>query len=82
MMATNNQEEKKHNPLLISIICLLGGIVFFSIRKSHDLRLFFLLTIPGNIAIPVLGVFSFLLSVSQFKEWLSLRKERGKNSKK
>ena len=81
-MEKKNQNEKKENPLLISIIALLGGIVFFSIRKSHNFEIFFLFTIPGEIAFPVLGVFSFLISFFQFKEWFALRKKRKEKDEK
>jgi hypothetical protein len=80
-MEKNNQKEKKENPFLMGIITLLGGIVFFSIRKSYDFEIFLLFTIPGEIAFPVLGVFSFLISFFQFKEWFTLRKKRKEQDK-
>ena len=78
-MAKNNQEEKHQNPLLTSLLSLFCAIVLFSITKTHDLEVFLLFTIPGEIVFPIAGVLLVLVSFFQFKAWLALRKERKNN---
>ena len=75
-MAKKDQTEKKENPLLISILALFCGIVCFFTAKTHDLEIFFLITIPGKIVFPILGVLLLIISVFQFKTWLTQRKNR------
>ena len=75
-MAKKDRTEKKENPLLMSILALFCGIVSFFAAKTHDLEVFFLFTIPGKIVFPILGVLLLIISVFQFKAWLSKRKDR------
>ncbi len=73
-MAKN--KEKKENPLLVAILSLFCAIVFFALSGRFDLQLFYVVTIPGKIAFPILGVLLLLVSISKFKEWFTARKNR------
>lgn len=74
-MDQKNQTEKKERPLLSSVLALAIGILFFCIADSHDLELFFVITLPGRIVFPILGVLSIFVSITQFLQWRKTRKK-------
>ena len=78
-MAKKDQKEKKENPLLMGLLSLLCGTLFFAIAKTHDLEIGFIFTIPGRIVFPILGTVLYLSSIFLFKEWFTQRKARKKN---
>ena len=78
-MAKKNQEEKKDNPLLTSLLACFCGTVLFTISKTHDLEVALIFTLPGNIVFPVLGAVLYLISIFKLKEWFDLRKKHKEN---